>query len=212
MTENDTGYIKTLIKDRVLNGPVLELGAGYGGATCRELITDARLDYYATDIAASEGVTYVADFSNPENIAEVFGNNQFECVLVLNLLEHTFDPIRILDCALGLVRPGGKLIVIAPAVWTLHNYPIDCYRLLPNWYEQYAATRGCDLLPQYFEFVGCGRISNFIDQDGNYQLPSPTTNSKFRYWWSRIIQKIFNTYGRGMAFPSHVAIGAVYSK
>jgi len=211
MTENDTAYITKLIEGNAFKGPVLELGAGYGGATCRELIMDAGFDYYATDMTASEGVTYVADFSNPENIARVFGEKQFGCVLVLNVLEHTFNPIQILDCALSLVSQGGKLIVITPAVWTLHNYPIDCYRLLPNWYEQYAATRSCDLLVQYFDFVGYGAVRSFIDRDGNYQFPPPAT-SKFKYWRSRLIQKLFNTYGRGMAFPSNFAIGAVYSK
>lgn len=212
LTESDAGYIETLIKDGVLSGPVLELGAGYGGATCRELIANSGLEYYATDMVASEGVAYVADFSNPANIADVFGSNQFGCVLVLNVLEHTFSPITILDCALSLVRSGGKLVVITPAIWTLHNFPIDCYRLLPNWYEQFAVTRRCDLLPQYFNYVGYGRVNNYIDQDGNYQFPSPAADSKFKYWRSRVIQKIFNTYGRGMAFSSHVAIGAVYRK
>jgi hypothetical protein len=117
----------------------------------------------------------------------------------------------VLDNALGLVAPGGKLVVITPAVWTLHNYPVDCNRLLPNWYEQYASTRDCTLMREHFDFIGHGNVGNFVDKSGAYQFPTPAHANKFKYWRSRVVQRVFNTYGRAMAFPSNVAIGAVFT-
>ena len=212
MTDGDARYVQALLDGSVLQGPVLELGAGYGGSTCRKLIGDAGLEYFATDVVASEGVTYVADFSDQENVARVFGDTRFGCVLVLNVLEHTFVPTQVLDCALGLVKTGGKCVVITPALWPLHNYPIDACRLLPDWYERYASTRGCTLQAECFDFIGYGNLSKFRDQDGQYSFPLPSAGNTFKHLWSRIIHKAFNTHGRGMAFPSHVAIGAVFRK
>lgn len=211
MTEADAAYITKLLTDHVLEGPVLELGAGYGGSTCRQQVMAAGLEYSATDMTPSEGVEYVADFSNPSEAAKVFNGKKFGTVLVLNVLEHTFDPLRILDCALDLLLPNGKLVVIVPAVWTLHSYPIDCCRLLPDWYERYAATRKCELRREYFDYVGLGRVNEVVDNEGSRHFPSPSGGTgSWSYWWSRAIHKIFNTYGRGMAFPSHIAIGAVF--
>lgn len=211
MTGPDLEYIKTLVKSGIMIGPVLELGAGYGGNTCRELIEQADLEYEATDIFPSEGVKYVADFTDQKNVSKVFGDQRYGTVLCLNILEHTFDPAAILDNSLSLIRKGGRLVVITPAVWTLHNFPIDCSRLLPNWYEEYAKSRQCVLIREYFYYVGYGSVANFVDKDGNYQFPLPCPIGSFKYWWSRFIHKAFNTSGRGMAFPSHIAIGCVFA-
>lgn len=209
MTGPDLEYIKLLLNSGVITGPVLELGAGYGGNTCRGLIESAGFVYEPTDMFPSDGVQYVADFSDKKNVAEIFGGRQYATVLVLNILEHTFDPVAILDNALSLVEQDGKLVIITPAVWTLHNYPIDCNRLLPNWYERYSETRACALLPDYFHYVGFGKVGDFIDQGGNYQFPPPSPVNSLKALWSRSVHKLFNTYGRGMAFPCHIAIGAV---
>jgi hypothetical protein len=62
---------------------------------------------------------------------------------------------------------------------------------------------------ELFEFIGAGRISDFKDRTGHEAMPLPAqANSGWRLW-SRVIHRAFGTYGRGMAFPSHVAIGAV---
>jgi SAM-dependent methyltransferase len=209
MTKNDFLYITRLLEENIIFGPVLELGAGYGGDTCQKLIREAGLQYFASDIAPSQGVDYIADFES-EVIFEYFPENvRFKTILVLNVLEHTFNPVRVLDNAKKLLDRDGSLVIITPCIWTLHNYPIDCYRLLPNFYERYADSRQMVLDPTSFEFLQYGLITSNQDRHGDYQFPLPAHG--ISYWRSRAIHRLFNTFGRGMSSPSHVAIGAVIS-
>lgn len=209
MTENDVIYIEGLLKNKIITGPVLELGAGYGGSTCRHILTGQDLKYYATDITASEGIDYVADFECDEILTYFPINAKFNSILILNVLEHTFNPIKILDNATKLLDRNGALIIIAPCIWTLHNYPIDCYRFMPNFFVRYAQIKKMILELKYFEYLGNGLIISNSNSDGEYQFPRPA--SGFYYWYSRIIHRLFNTFGRGTSSPAHVAIGAVLS-
>lgn len=43
MLSSDWDYIDVLLSENIISGPVLELGAGYGGATARAKIEAARL-------------------------------------------------------------------------------------------------------------------------------------------------------------------------
>ena len=117
MVGADTEYIRRLIADNVISDPVLELGAGYGGFTSRTLIEAAGLRYYGSDTARGPGVDYEADFERPEDMAIFQPIAPLGSVLILNVLEHTFDPIQVLDNARTLVRRGGTLVVMTPAVW-----------------------------------------------------------------------------------------------
>lgn len=208
MIANDLNYVRRLVEQKKISGPVLELGAGYGGDTCRQIFMDAGMNYHASDMHSSPGVDYVADFES-DNIETFFSSTtKFKSILVLNVLEHTFNPIRVLDNANKLLHVDGSLVVIAPAVWTLHKYPIDCYRMLPNWYEQYAASRKMTLDRGCFEYIGYGNVSSYLDAAGDYQFPPPREKG-IAYWRSRIVHRLFNTFGRGMVFPSHLCIGAV---
>lgn len=212
MTENDQIYIEKLLSKKNFSGTFLELGAGYGGETCRDMIECRDFKYYATDMFDSKGVDFVADFTSVDSVKRAFGDIKFDNVMILNVLEHTFDPLSIVDNCRSLLNPGGKLIIITPAIWTLHNYPIDCIRLLPDWYVQYAKGREFDLMWDCFDYVGYGPVANFKYENGDLMFPGPSAGNLAKYWWSRIIQKLFNTYGRSMSFPSHVAIGAVLLK
>ena len=212
MTDPDLRYIRRLLAGAVIAGPVLELGAGYGGRTCREIVRAAGLTYFASDVVPSAGVDYLADFESRASVEKAFGTEtRFGAVLVLNVLEHTFDPVAVLDNAASLLSDAGALVIIAPAVWTLHDYPIDCYRMLPNFYEQYARRRGMTINEDYFEYVELGGVRAHVDDEGRYRFPLPA-QSRVRYWRSRVVHKLFNTFGRGMVFPCHFAIGAVLTR
>ena len=209
MVGSDLDYVRGLIARNVILGPVLELGAGYGGATARAEVEAANLRYYGTDISLGPGVDFAANFEHSDQMA-VFGEvGPFGSVLILNVLEHTFDPIRVLDNAATLLRPGGALVALTPSVWPLHNYPLDAWRILPNFYEEYAKRRGFDLLADYFEYVGFGPVANFRNADGTYNYPPPCRPG-LRYWVSRVVHKAFNTFGRSMFQPSHIAVAAVF--
>jgi SAM-dependent methyltransferase len=209
MVGADLDYVRRLIADRLIAGPVLELGTGYGGATTREVMTAAGLTHYGTDLEAGPGVDVAADFEKAEDMAAFRSVGRFGTVLVLNVLEHTFDPIRVLDNAVSLLRPGGVLVALTPSVWPLHNYPMDAWRVLPNFYEQYAKRRSHELLEPYFEYVGFGPVARFANPDGSYAYPPPCPPG-FRRTLSRVVHRAFNTFGRGMFMPSNVAVAAAF--
>jgi len=209
MVSADGDYIRGLLAREVVRGPVLELGTGWGGTTCRDLVKQAGLDHYGTDLKPGPGVDFVVNFEQDQDLAVFRPVLPFGSVFVLNVLEHTFEPLRVLDNARTLLRPGGTLVVITPAVWPLHDYPMDAWRLLPNVYEQYARRRGLRLLVEHFEYVGKGPVAAHRNVDGTYRFPPPCVPA-WRCWYGRLVHKLFRTHGRSMFQPSHVAVGAVF--
>lgn len=210
MVEADLDYIRRLVTAGVIAGPVLELGAGYGGATSRTLVEAAGMRYVGTDMDASAGVDCVANFEKAEDMSVFKASEPFGSVLILNVLEHTFDPISILDNATTLVRAGGTVVVLTPAIWPLHNYPMDAWRILPNFYEEYAKRRKVRLLSSHFEYVGFGPVTDHRNPDSTFAFPMPGKRG-WHSWFSRVVHKTFNTFGRAMFHPSHVAVAAVFA-
>jgi SAM-dependent methyltransferase len=208
MVAADLDYVRRLIADKVITGPVLELGVAYGGATSRAEVTAAGLAYFGTDMTPGSGVDYAANFEKLEDMGVFRPIGLLGSVLILNVLEHTFDPIRILDNAATLLRRGGVIVVITPAVWPLHNFPMDAWRFLPNFYEEYAKRRGFKLLDQYFDYVGIGPVASYRNPDSSYAFPPPCKPG-LRYQMDRAIHKVFNTFGRLMRQPSYIGVGAV---
>jgi SAM-dependent methyltransferase len=211
MIENDVKYIKKLLESRLLYSPCLELGTGYEGETNRNLLQSAGLSYFGTDIVSGNNVDYVVDFEDSTQVGIQFNSIQFNSILVLNVLEHTFDPIRVLDNVFSILAPNGTCVIITPTVWPLHDYPFDCWRINPNFYEQYCKRRGLNLLYEYFEYIGFNNVKESLDASRAYCLPKPA-KSKFQLMKSKVTHKLFNTFGRGMFFPSHVATGCIIRK
>jgi len=213
MISTDVEYVKKVVSAGLIKSPCLELGVACEGANNRELILNSGVTYFGTDMVTGNGVDFVVDFEDSTEVVEKCfeGIGKFGSVLVLNVLEHTFDPIRILDNIFSILRTGGTCIIIAPTVWQLHNYPLDCWRINPNFYEEYCKRKNFNLLDEYFDYVGISKVRKHRDASGNYVLPKPSSN-RFRTLVSRTVHKCFNTYGRGMFFPSNISIGAVILK
>ena len=213
MSPQDAAWVQKLLDAKLLTGPVLDMGVGLGygyeKGSCRRVIEATGLQYFGTDTAQGPAVDFIANFDNPEDMKS-FGR-QFGSILILNVLEHVFDPIKLLDNAFSIVKSGGAVAISTPAIWPLHTCPIDAWRPQPNFYEEYASRRGLVLNREFFEFVGYGRVDSFPrGNNDTYTFPTPCNG--FRYWWSRAIHKTFNTCGRGMAYPSHVSIAALLEK
>jgi SAM-dependent methyltransferase len=213
MTAEDLAYLSRLVAAGLITGPVLELGAGYGAGTGRPVVEAAGLAYCGTDLKPGPGVDVAADFERAEDMAAFGKAGPFGTALVLNVLEHTFDPVRVLDNVVSLVRPGGTVVTVTPAVWQLHDWPMDCWRLLPNFAEEYARRRGLTLVADHFEFLGVngGPVRSFAAADGSYRLP-PARRPGLRGFVSRAVHRLFDTHGRGAVFPSFVATAATFRK
>jgi SAM-dependent methyltransferase len=205
MTSADDDYVQEMVRQQLIGSPCLELGAGYAGPTSQSRLSGSGLTYVGTDLHAGPGVDLVADFeASEESVLSRVGERRFSSVLVLNVLEHTFEPLRVLDNIKAVLEPGGTIVAIAPAVWPLHSFPQDCYRFNPDFYRRYAATRRFEIVPGTFRYLGFGAIG----LDAPEQLPNPG-RSPWAARYSRVVHRVFNTFGRGMFFPAHVAIGVV---
>jgi hypothetical protein len=193
----DLDFIRRAAEAGLISSPCLELGAAeYGdevvGSSVNDLLRSLNIRHKTTDTHGQ--VDYIADFDS-----EVHFDTQFGSVLACNILEHVFDPIRLLDQVLPLVRDRGTCVLTTPVVWPLHYYPLDCWRINPGFYTEYCKRRGLEL--SMMEYLGYGPVVG-----PEPSLPSPNN------LWSRGIHKLFNTSGRGMVFPSHVSIGVVLKK
>ncbi len=88
MTHNDIAYIKELLENDTISSPCLENGSGLEWANCKSLIRENGIEYFGADMTPGKNVDFLIDFENSDKVKE------FESVLILNVLEHVFDPIN----------------------------------------------------------------------------------------------------------------------
>ena len=127
------------------------------------------------DLSPGKGVDFTVDFSTPtEDFGQRWGFGSFATVAIFNVLEHTFDPENVLRNAVHCMTDGGSIIVVTPTVWPLHDFPQDCVRLMPHWYEMFASRYRLTLHRDAFCWLsqfGITRVDDLLD-GGQYQFPS----------------------------------------
>jgi len=60
-----------------------------------------------------------------------FQNNEYECAMLIEVLEHVPEPIQVLKEAVRVLKNEGILLITVPFLWTLHDVPNDEYRYTP---------------------------------------------------------------------------------
>ena len=112
---NHFNKIESLLPN--LNGEetFLDIGCGHGGV-CSELINKGfnvsgiEINDEAIDSLKSKGFkTYHRDITKPLNI-----NYKFDIILILDVLEHLFNPLHLLKQAKGIANINGYIIVTTP--------------------------------------------------------------------------------------------------
>ena len=103
-------------------GPTLEIGAGLGK------LRDRLPDVIASDIQFSPWLSLVADAQNLPFRDGTLGN-----IVMIDVLHHVEFPLRFLRAAGQALRPGGRMVMVEPAItWGsalfyryIHQEPVD---------------------------------------------------------------------------------------
>ncbi|MFO0427086.1 MAG: class I SAM-dependent methyltransferase [Planctomyces sp.] len=104
------------------SGKLLEIGP-QERSLVRESFTN--FAYESFDVVSTYGPTHVGDITryNPS-----IADNTYDCVICMEVLEHTIDPFGAVRELRRILKDGGYLVVSAPLNWRIHGPIPDCWR------------------------------------------------------------------------------------
>ncbi len=124
------------------HGSVLDVGCGF--MPYRGIITSNPNveNYIGMDLEGSDLYSNVEpDLKwNGEHIP--LKDENVDCVMATEFLEHCSDPEKILLEMLRVMKPGGKFFATVPFIWNLHEIPHDEYRYTPYSIEKHLTRAG----------------------------------------------------------------------
>lgn len=88
----------------------------------------------------------------------------FDTILISEVLEHLEEPKEALRECLRLLKPGGKILLSTPMVWTLHEEPRDFYRFTPYGLRHLLESAGfsvIDVLPLGGQWLTLGLMFGY---------------------------------------------------
>jgi SAM-dependent methyltransferase len=195
----DSLYLDLLIERGMIRGRVLELGSYNRQETdwgnSKLLIERRGFDWTGTDIEDGPGVDFTLDLLDSDAVAGI--SDRWDSILALNLLEHVYDPIRVLEHARQLLAPGGTIVVVGPASWQLHDFPADYWRPLPDFFIEFARRNGGEAREDDMRWIVADTrllpISVFKRGDQKL-LPAADTvtalHGRFHGGWVRLTQRL----------------------
>lgn len=129
MHVNSLRIMERMIKKYLSPGKVIDIGSqDYSG--CYKPLFDG-FDYIGVDIIEGKNVDVVMtgpyEIPLEDEIADIIVSGQ--------CLEHVKNPFRLMAEACRLLKPGGYVVCIAPALDGIHRYPIDTFRFHPDGME-----------------------------------------------------------------------------
>lgn len=142
-----------------------------------------------------------------------FKPEQFDAVLLMNVLEHVEDSHAFLNTVSRILKPGGVVIVAIPFLVKIHQEPVDYVRYTHYALQKIGSSIGLEteLLEGYYDPVffmeeGIGNIRNAY---------TPTLSGSKRYLVRIIISTIqasTNILGRLLGAGQSVSPGEMRSK
>jgi SAM-dependent methyltransferase len=118
---------------------VLDAGAG----ELRYAAAFARHRYVALDLAIGDAAW---DYSKLHLLADLerlpLADGAFDATVNIVTLEHVRRPQQVLGELARVLRPGGRLLLVAPLEWEVHQAPHDFYRYTRYGLEHLLRTAG----------------------------------------------------------------------
>lgn len=75
-----------------------------------------------------------------------FADGAFDATLNIVTLEHVKDPARVVCELARVLRPGGRMLLVVPHEWEVHQHPHDFFRYTRFGVEELAARAGMRVL------------------------------------------------------------------
>jgi SAM-dependent methyltransferase len=107
-------FLNYLRRNNLSDGDLLEIGCGFG------YLLDEAGPYFdkkmGTDFSpgACDAASRVADRVFLGGLDQVSSDVSVDVVVALNVLEHTYQPVKFLEEAKSLLKPKGKIIIAVP--------------------------------------------------------------------------------------------------
>lgn len=134
---------------------ILDIGADDLNGSYRPLFSNPKWKYTGIDLTAGKNVDII--LVDPYQFP--FEDSKFDLVVSGQCLEHVEDIYAWADEAIRVLKPGGRMCIIAPASWQLHAFPYDCWRFMPDGFRFLFVKRTKKLKEQIIG-VANGNIDN----------------------------------------------------
>ncbi len=121
---------------------VMDIGSYDVNGSYRTLFGNPNWRYTGIDLEAGPGVDVV--LKSPYRLP--FPSGSFDLVISGQAFEHVeYFWMSWLEM-LRVLRPGGRIFLIAPSRGPEHRYPQDCWRFYPDGYRALARFASCELV------------------------------------------------------------------
>lgn len=84
-----------------------------------------------------------------------FEDGSFDLVISGACFEHTERFWDVFKEMVRILKPNGMMCVIAPFGYSVHKFPIDCWRFLPDGMAVLAKTYNVELIKSYIARLDC---------------------------------------------------------
>lgn len=125
------------------NSRVLDAGAGEGAYKAHF----SAHRYTGLDLAIGD---HLWDYSQLDVLGDLarlpFPDSSFDAALNIVTLEHVPDPLAVVSELARVLRPAGRLLLIVPHEWEVHQHPHDFFRYTRFGVESLAASAGLHIV------------------------------------------------------------------
>ena len=157
-------------------GKLLEIGP-QERSLVRESFTNFQIDTF--DIVDTYKPTHVGDITK-HNIT--IPDAAYDCVIGMEVLEHTLDPFAGVREMRRILKDGGYLLVSAPLNWRIHGPIPDCWRFTEHGFKvllrdfdiieiDILETPGRDLFPIHYNVLArCNKSKSTADSELKFRF------------------------------------------
>jgi SAM-dependent methyltransferase len=186
-------FLEQLHRRKLAGGSLLEVGCGYGF-----LLDEAKPYFdYRVGIDFSSAITSArerADRVYQGDLDTIPDEEQFDCIILVSVIEHVHRPVEYLGKLRERLRPGGRLVVATPDVDSIFR------RLLGRRWPAF------QVIPEHVSFYNGPTLSALMAKAGFSGVtpvpyvrayPANLVVEEFNVW-----PAIFSRFGdRNVAFP-----------
>lgn len=198
--KNWKNYYKSLLIGHLGHNSIIEVGAGIGEMTkcLRQLSASSVWICVEPDKSNSSAIRKLILNEEIDGNIEVFtgtledfdpGDRKFESVLFIDSLEHIENDRKVLEDAASLLKPNGKIIIIAPA----HNFIYSEFDKKIGHFRRYNKKIIRGIIPDSMREISFKYIDSvglFLNLANKYLLKSSNPKLNQILFWDRCIVPI----------------------